>query len=210
MIENVVLINFLVVKRLSDWSEVTHNHILEKNNELTESFLEDQLGIELLNKGISAAEIQKFTEALTELSYDNYGRTPKRWIKDSTKKVLENSFPKNLTLTAETVKKVIPVLTNYVLYLEQVGYIKNGKALQDAIRNAESQMKTEFKTAQSTQSDKPVNPVEVFMPHDNVESPNRESHAIQQHSSTIRKHKKVISLMEVKKRRRLLKRRGRK
>ncbi|MFT8748407.1 hypothetical protein [Liquorilactobacillus nagelii] len=199
---------------MSDWSEVTHNHILEKNNELTESFLEDQLGIELLNKGISAAEILSFTKALTELSYDNYGRTPKRWIKASTEKALENDLPEKLALTAEVVKKIIQVLGNYVQYLDQIGYIKNGEALQDTIQKSETKMVTVSDNVESIQNNKTTKPVEVFMPHDTVATetsrPQKEHSAIQQHPNNIKKNKKVISLIEVKRRRRLLKRRGRK
>jgi hypothetical protein len=207
MIGNVTIINFVVVKVLSDWSEVTHNHILKKNNELTESFLEDQLGIKLLNKGISATEVLSFTEALTELSYDNYGRTPKRWIKASTKNVLEKSLPEKLALTAPTAKKAIAVLSDYVLYLEQSGYIKNGTALRDTIQETGMQLVSTLTASKSTQA--ADNPVETFMPHKQAAA---ETNTHEQPASIGKQqlHKKVISLKEVKKRRRLLKRRGRK
>jgi hypothetical protein len=122
--------------KMAEFSAVTQKHILEKNDLLTADFLRTHLGKTLLQNGIDEETIRTITYFFVEANYNYYSRVPKRWTKASTQRVLLDEFPRQVAFSVEEAHYIAPTLINYVIYLDTIGYIKNGTALKNAIEEA--------------------------------------------------------------------------
>ncbi|KRM86408.1 hypothetical protein [Liquorilactobacillus vini] len=121
---------------MAEFSAVTQRHILEKNDFLTADFLGSYLGKTLLRNGIAEETIRTITYFFVEANYNYYLRVPKRWTKASTERVLVDEFPRHVAFSVEEAHYIAPTLINYVIYLDTIGYIRNGAALKNAIEEA--------------------------------------------------------------------------
>ncbi|WP_281165132.1 hypothetical protein [Liquorilactobacillus sicerae] len=125
---------------MTEFSEITQRHILEKNDFFTADFLGSYLGKTLLKNGIDEETIRTITYFFVEANYNYYLRVPKRWTKASTERVLLDEFPRHVAFSVEEARYIAPTLINYVIYLDTIGYIKNGSALKDAISQANPEL----------------------------------------------------------------------
>lgn len=73
-------------------------------------------------------------EVFTEWNYSYELRRPREWTQASLTYILLDPFTRKIAVESSFFKRVEPVLTQYFLFLNEIGKIKNSKALIKALK----------------------------------------------------------------------------
>jgi len=119
-------------------SDKTFERIMKEADEQIKAFLTSDLynSTSKISTDESSLVIRDFTQAV----YTQTERTPKRWTGAATEEILSEYFPKNQNFSRNLWENVVPVLTGYVNYINENGYIKNGATIVKAIEKSQDAM----------------------------------------------------------------------
>ncbi|MGM0125246.1 hypothetical protein IGI37_002644 [Enterococcus sp. AZ194] len=121
-----------------EYSIKVHDNIIANTEAWVEQF-EESTYFKKLTKA-QKSDAQFIIELFTDWSYGYELRRPREWTQNSLYSVLLDPFPRKITAESAFFKRVEPVLTQYFLFLEELGKIKNSKALIKTLKEVAPEM----------------------------------------------------------------------